>query len=180
MSRGLPTLVEAIEWTREHWQGRDLPSRIHEHAVEPGSLLGSPKLTAAMMSYLLAAPDDTLSATETVVCHHPRLDRGVCPDCTGGVKDVTVCRRRYPMWRALWKLSKAEPSIAGLPKPIWIVLSLWAASWEVERVTIRNGDGLPVDRADRDGLVLISLRKLHGWYEETPIPRLRHVEVSVV
>lgn len=78
---GLATLPEAISWARDHWHGRELPTRIHEHAVEPGSLLGSPRMTAQMMRYLMARPTD------------------ICDDSG---------RYRYPMWLALQRLAKVD------------------------------------------------------------------------
>lgn len=182
------TLPEAIEWTRAHWQGRELPTRIHEHAVEPDSLLGSPRLAAAMMSYLLASPNDSVTRSETVICRHPRGSDHYCPDCTAGVKTTEVTRRRYPMWRALYRLSSRPPLRNGLPKPIWVVLSLWAAQWHPEYVRVRDGDGMLLCATDRDAVIHRALRSLHHEYEDTVVPRVtwtakseaqRHAEEAI-
>lgn len=170
-TRGLPTLPDAIDWAKSHWEGRELPHRMHEHAVEPDSILGSPRLTAEMMRYLLATPEQIMTVRETVICGHPRMDRGVCPDCVGGVKEVEVTRRRYPMWRALWRLTSCPPARAGLPKPLWIVLSLWASEWRPDVVVIRNEDGEHMDAGERDVLILRAIRSLAHEYEETAILR---------
>lgn len=178
VARGLASLPEAIEWARAHWQGRELPTRIHEHAVEPDSLLGSPRLTATMMSYLLASPDDTVTRTETVLCRHPRGSERHCPDCTAGVKSQDITRRRYPMWRALWRVSLLRPVRDGLPQPVYLVLALWAAGWRPELVRIRTEDGAPLEPDDRDGLLLRALRSLHHEYEDTVVPRVGWVSKS--
>lgn len=168
---GFATLPEAVEWTRAHWQGRELPLRIHEHAVEPDSILGSPRLAAKMMQYLLASPDDVVTHVETVACHHPRAVNGHCPDCVEGVKEAEVTRRRYPMWRALWRLSSCRPARTGYPKPIWIVLALWGAHWRPELVTIKDADGVYVAEDERQALILRALRSLAHEYEETAVLR---------
>jgi hypothetical protein len=48
-------LRDLLAWYRREWT-REVPTRIHEHDVEPDSAIGSPKLAGAFRSYLTGSP----------------------------------------------------------------------------------------------------------------------------
>jgi len=113
MSRGLATLAEAIAWTRAHWQGRELPYRIHDRAIGED---GAPHMTAAMLRYLMAQPYDMAADAN---CY------------------------RYPMWRALERLRAVPDEPAPISVVVALFLGGWDISRlpafpERERVVLRS------------------------------------------
>ena len=129
---GLPNLIEAIEWLREAWDTRETPTRLHQREHDGWGLMFAP----AFARRLDAAPDDQFHE------HTRPYRRDDCP-------------WRYPTWRAMGRLQKANP-----------------IAWDVVLTFVINGYSVS-DMAMLGvgpGGLLGAIRRLFACYERAPNP----------
>lgn len=173
MPRGLPTYADALEWLQEHWTPREVPAQINTHVNEGWGLF----FTLPMERHLDAKPSDLGNVTEARNCSHPRNTTGnvwECPDCQGmEVYQSTATRYRFPMWRAMEKLSafdRANPPRPGLPGATACIYALVIHSFDgrkAARHVIASTERGSWEVAEP--LFLMAIRRLFGRYEEGPV-----------
>lgn len=178
MTDGMGTLDDAIAWARDHWVLPEAPARIHQHAVEPDSALGSPKMSPAFLRYLEGSRTATTWQRITEPCFHAT---GLVADCCGGVGYMTRDRERYvyPMAAALAALAKL-PQKGLNPHPLELVVVLAHAGWSVTAAAALCGVHIvSADHAQTvDAMFLLALRKLRGRYASGPLPRPKWTDLS--
>lgn len=116
------SLEEALAWLRDVAQElADVPTRLHEHAVQPTDLLGAPKMAAAFLRHVDDGPYATRQAPREVSCpaFHPRRRYGepLCAMCedTGYWMTATDVYA-HPLRAALSTLSRARSKLRPHPR----------------------------------------------------------------
>lgn len=176
----LPDIDSAVAWLRDHWNRgeRQWPLRTHEHAIEPDSALGSPKMAARMLAFLSArAFDVEKPQPENEPCLHWGLPEGKstfdCLGCNGlGVRTVIRTRYKHPMWRALSLLTKIEAD--RHPAPILVVLTIAGSGFQWQTAGVLLGQAPDTFEA----LTVMAIRKLRGRYAEWEVARVGWVDKS--
>lgn len=162
----LTTLAEAVIWARDYWD--EPPTRLHEHAVQPGDCLGAPRLTGAFMRLLALVDRPGLAAEkrEERTCTHPGIGQfepaHLCAICNGaGTYTAFTYRHLSPMRAALNRLKAADrernTDFYGA------VMALSRAQWYVPAVTPTYPEPY----------LLMALRRLESRYSSMPIGKPR-------
>lgn len=173
MTKGLATYADAIEWLKLHWEPREIPVRLHTVQSEGWGLF----FTVPFVRFLDAQPHEAGRMVEAHICRHVRNASDStwdCPDCHGmGVYDASVTRFRYPMWRAMRKLSahdKANPPRPGLPSMTECILGLVVHEFDGRRAARAMVGSTERGQWElAEPLFLLAIRRLFQRYEKGPV-----------
>lgn len=167
----LENLPTALEWLRSvAGELTEAPTRLHEHAVQPADLLGSPRMSAGFFARLTDSPYATRTIVREVTCPgaHPRRRYGeaLCPMCADtGSWPTTVDVYARPLAAALSSLARARSRFR--PHPVHIVRALLREGCQPERAA------LALDPAPDERGFLSAVRALYDQYSYTAIPAMR-------
>lgn len=165
----LTSIDEALEWLRDvAGELSDVPTRLHEHAVQPSDLLGAPRMSTAFMRRLDGSAFATRAAPRYVRCpaFHPRRRYGdpVCVMCgdTGEWLTTTDVYER-PLEAALSALGRARSRMR--PHPRHVVEALIREGCEPAGAAERLGQGM----TPTDHRFLGAIRAVYDHFSYTAI-----------